>query len=105
MNPRDEPVPLRYAVAKVGAELGVPAPDALATLTNRWSEIVGPVTAAHARVRSVRDGECTIEVDGAVWATQLRYAANEVLGRANELCGEGVLTSVRVVVAGPQKTR
>jgi predicted nucleic acid-binding Zn ribbon protein len=105
MNRRDEPVPLRDAVAKVGAELGVPAPDALSTLTARWPDIVGPVIAAHASVRSVRDGECTIEVDGPGWATQLRYAANEVLERANEYCGGAVLTSVRVVVAKSRRTR
>jgi predicted nucleic acid-binding Zn ribbon protein len=105
MSAHDEPVPLRDAVAKVGAELGMPAPDVLSVLTAHWSEIVGPVVAAHARVRSVRDGACTIEVDGPAWATQLRYAANEVLGRANEHCGEGVLASVKVVVVGPRKTR
>jgi predicted nucleic acid-binding Zn ribbon protein len=105
MNGRDEPVPLRDAVAKVGEQLGVPAPDVLSTLTARWSEIVGPAIAAHASVHSIRNGECTIEVDGPVWATQLRYATNEVLDRANEHCGDGVLTSVRVVVAGPRKAR
>jgi predicted nucleic acid-binding Zn ribbon protein len=103
--PREEPVPLREAVAEVGQELGVPASDALSTLSARWSDIVGSGVAAHATVRSVRDGECTIEVDGPVWATQLRYAANEVLERANEYCGSAVLTSVRVVVAGSRKTR
>jgi predicted nucleic acid-binding Zn ribbon protein len=105
MTSRDEPVPLSEAVAKVGKELGVPAPDALSTLLARWPDIVGPAVAAHATVRSVRDGECTIEVDGPAWATQLRYAANDVVARANTHCGEAVLTSVRVVVAGPRKTR
>jgi len=105
MSGRDEPVPLRDAVARVGRELGVPAPDAFVTLEARWSDIVGPLVATHAKVHSVRDGECTIEVDGPAWATQLRYAANDVLARANECCGEAVLTSVRVVVAGPRKTR
>lgn len=105
MTARDEPVPLRDAVAKLGKELGVPAPDALAVLETRWPDVVGPQIAAHAKVRSLRDGECTIEVDGPIWATQLRYAANDVLSRANELCGGVVLASVRVVVAGPRKTR
>jgi predicted nucleic acid-binding Zn ribbon protein len=105
MTSRDEPVPLRDAIAKVGEELGVPAPDALSVLSTCWAEIVGPAIAAHARVRSVRDGECTIEVDGPAWATQLKYAANEVLGRANEHCGAAILTAVKVVVRGPNRTR
>jgi predicted nucleic acid-binding Zn ribbon protein len=102
---RDEPVRLGDAVAKVGRELGVPAPDALAALTARWPDIVGPMIGAHAWVRSVRDGECTIEVDGPVWATQLRYAANEVLERANAQCGGLGLTAVKVVVASSRKAR
>ena len=105
MTSRDEPVRLGDAIAKVGKELGVPAPDALSALSARWSDIVGPMVAAHATVRSVRDGECTIEVDGPVWATQLRYGANEVLERANALCSGLELGSVRVVVATPRKTR
>ena len=105
MTSRDEPVRLGDAVAKVGKELGVPAADAFSALTARWAEIVGPMVAAHAAVRSVRDGECTIEVDGPVWATQLRYAANEVLERANTQCGGLELRSVRVVVASPRKAR
>jgi predicted nucleic acid-binding Zn ribbon protein len=105
VSARDEPVPLRDAVAKVGKELGVPAPDAISVLDARWPDVVGPQIAAHAKVRSVRDGECTIEVDGPVWATQLRYAANDVLERANEHCGAVVLTSVKVVVGAPRKTR
>ena len=105
MTSRDEPVPLRDAIAKVGRELGVPASDAFSALAAHWSDIVGPVIAAHATVRSVRGGECTIEVDGPIWATQLRYAANDVVGRANDHCGGVVLTSVRVVVASPRKAR
>jgi predicted nucleic acid-binding Zn ribbon protein len=102
---RDEPVHLGDAIAKVGKELGVPTSDAFSALTARWPDIVGPMVAAHATVRSVRDGECTIEVDGPVWATQLRYAASEVLERANAHCGGLELTSVRVVVASPRKAR
>jgi hypothetical protein len=102
---RDDPVPLRDAVTKVGEELGLSAPGVVATLTARWSEIVGPAIAAHATVRSVRDGECTIVVDGPVWATQLRYATSDLLARANEHCGEGSVTSVKVLVATPRETR
>jgi predicted nucleic acid-binding Zn ribbon protein len=105
MKRRDEPVPLSEAIAIVGRELGLPSPDVVATLTARWAEIVGPAVAAHAHVRSVRDGECVIEVDGPVWATQLRYGASDLVERVNERCGEGSVTSVKVVVAGPHKTR
>ena len=64
----------------------------------RGREIVGARSRAHAQVRSVRDGVCTIEVDGPGWATQLRYAERQLVARANERCGPGVVTSIRVVV-------
>ena len=104
MTRREEPIPLRDAIAIVGRELGVPAPDVVETLVARWVDIVGPAIAAHAHVRSVRDGECTIVVDGPVWATQLRYGSSDLVERVNERCGAAVVTSVKVVVAGPRKT-
>jgi predicted nucleic acid-binding Zn ribbon protein len=103
-NPRrgsGEPVSLRDAVAAVGRELGMPPPDELGALASAWPEIVGDAVAAHATVRSVRDGVCTIEVDDPGWATQVRYAERQIVGRAETCCGAGVVRSIRVVVAGP----
>jgi predicted nucleic acid-binding Zn ribbon protein len=102
---RDEPVPLRDAVAAVGRELGLASPDVVATLIARWRDVVGPAIAEHAQVRSVRAGECTIVVDGPAWATQIRYGSSDLMARVNECCGEGSVTSIRVVVSGPRRTR
>jgi predicted nucleic acid-binding Zn ribbon protein len=97
----DEPVPLRDSVAAVGKALGMPSPDALMTLSNAWPAIVGELLAPHVFVRSVRDGVCTVEVDGPGWATQLRYAEHQLVERANEHCGPGVVTSIRVLQKPP----
>jgi predicted nucleic acid-binding Zn ribbon protein len=97
---RDEPVPMRDAIAAVGRDLGLAPPDVLATITEGWADIVGPAIAEHAQVRSVRDGECTIVVDGPAFATQLRYASSDLVTRVNDRCGEGSVTSVKVVVSG-----
>jgi hypothetical protein len=96
----EDPVMLRDAVAAVGRDLGMPAPDLLASLSSEWAAIVGEVLAPHTSVRSVRDGVCTVEVDGPGWATQLRYAERQVVERAAEHCGAGVITSIRAVVRG-----
>jgi predicted nucleic acid-binding Zn ribbon protein len=98
-----DPVSLRDAVAAVGKELGMPPPTELSALVDAWPEIVGDAVATHASVRSVRDGVCTVEVDEAGWATQLRYAEQQVVERAAACCGPGVVTSVRVVVAGARR--
>jgi predicted nucleic acid-binding Zn ribbon protein len=100
-----EPVSLRDAVAAVGKELGMPPPTELSALVDAWPEIVGDAVASHASVRSVRDGVCTVEVDEPGWATQLRYAERQVVERAAACCGAGVVTSVRVVVAGSARGR
>src|SRR5436853_6399220 len=104
MTRRDEPIPRRDAIAIVGRQPGIPSAEVVGTLVARWVDIVGPAIAAHAHVRSVRDGECTIVVDGPVWATQLRYGSSDLIARVNERCGGGLVTSVKVVVAGPRKT-
>ena len=53
-RPGDEPVLLRDAVAAVGRDLGMPAPDQFASLSDEWPAIVGEVLAPHSSVRSVR---------------------------------------------------
>ncbi len=94
----DDPVPLSDALAKVGAELGLPPGDAHGTLDARWSEVMGADVAAHARLVSVREGTLTVAVDDPIWATQLRYLETTVLERAAALVGPGAVTSVRVRV-------
>jgi predicted nucleic acid-binding Zn ribbon protein len=100
----NEPVPLRDALAEVSRDLGVPEPDVHARAVALWREVVGTVVAEHARVRSVRDGVCTVTVDAPEWATQLRYLEEGVVRRASEVLGPGVVTTVKVVVAPPSET-
>ena len=64
-------------------------------------EVVGAALVPHAEVRSIRDGVCTIAVDGPGWATRLRYAERQLVERAGRYCGAGVVTSIRVVVTRP----
>ena len=95
---RSEPIPLSDALAAVRKELGVPSRDAFALVRATWTELAGDDVAAHTRVRSLRDGDCIIEVDGPVWATRARYLGAELLRAANDRCGTRAVASVRVVV-------
>jgi predicted nucleic acid-binding Zn ribbon protein len=96
-------VSLADSVAAVSRELGVPDPDTFAVISNAWLDIVGATVAEHARVRSVRDGVCNVEVDGPAWATQLRYLEAQVVERATQLCGGPVITAVKVQVTRPAR--
>jgi predicted nucleic acid-binding Zn ribbon protein len=99
-----DPVELRDSLAAVARTLKIPTTDAFTALTNAWPEVVGEALVDHAALRSVRDGVCTIAVDGPGWATQLRYAERQLVERAERRCGPGVVTSIRVVVEGPGTT-
>ncbi len=97
----EEPVLLRDAIDAVGRTLGMPTADAFTKLAAEWDSVVGDQFAGHVSVRSLHDGVCTVEVDGAGWATQLRYAEHQVVQRADECCGPGAVTALRVVLKGP----
>ena len=102
MTSRD-PIPLGDALGDVGRELGLPSLGAFDLLREIWPDIVGADVAQHARVRSVRDGECTVEVDGSVWATRVRYLGPELRRRANERAGGEIVARVTVVVKAPPR--
>jgi predicted nucleic acid-binding Zn ribbon protein len=99
----EEPTSLGDALAALGRQLGLPAADAVTALAKRWPEVVGEDVAEHAHASSIRDGVLTVVVDGPIWATQLRYLEAVILERAAAVTGDGVVTSVRVRVAGPEK--
>jgi predicted nucleic acid-binding Zn ribbon protein len=104
-GPDDEggrPTRLGDALRAVGNELGLPAPDLVAALVERWPDVVGSTVAAHARPRSIRDGVLTVAVDAPPWATQLRYLENDIRARLREISGHDSVTTVRIVVEPPR---
>jgi predicted nucleic acid-binding Zn ribbon protein len=98
-----EPVPLRDALHAVGAALGVPPPTTTERVIDALHDVVGREVAPHARLRSLRDGTCVVEVDGPAWATRVRYLTDAFRKAANEACGSTVVTRVNVVVQPPRK--
>ncbi len=101
----DDPTSIGDALAAVGRDLGMPATGVVTALARRWPEVVGEEVAEHATPSSVRDGVLTVIVDGPIWATQLRYLEAVILERAAAVTGDGVVTSVRVRVAGPETSK
>jgi len=95
-----EAVTIGEAVAMVGRELGLAEPEAFAAVTTAWAELVGDAVAAHSQVRSIRDGLLDVAVDSPAWATPLRYLETDLVERASQLLGPGVVTAVRVSVEG-----
>jgi hypothetical protein len=103
MSGREEPVPLRDALAGVSRELGLPDPQQLTTLLDAWPDLVGTTLAGHVHVRSLRDGVLVVAVDSPAVATQVRYLEGTVREAADRLVGAGVLRRLQVVVQAPGK--
>lgn len=94
----DEPRRLRDALAEVSADLGLPDPDAFATLAATWQDLVGSDLAAHSHLQSLRDGVLRVTVDTAPRATKLRYLETDIVAQARSLVGPDVVGSVYVRV-------
>lgn len=94
----DEPRPLRDALTEVTADLGLPDPDAFASLVTHWRELVGEALAEHCRPQSLRDGVLRVTVDSAPRATQLRYLGSDVVRQASALVGPDIVRAVHVRV-------
>jgi len=94
----NDPVSIGDALARVQAELGLPPSDALRSLTERWGEVVGADLALHARLAGLREGTATIVVDSSLWASQLRYLEADIVERAADLVGTGIVRAIRVRV-------
>lgn len=100
-----EPVSVGDAAALVGAELGLAQPVVFTRLVDAWPQMVGEMLAAHSRVRGVRNGVLEVTVDSPGWATEFRYLEADLVTRASQLVGPGVVASVRAVVDGaPEAT-
>jgi hypothetical protein len=103
MNRREEPIPIREALAGVGRELGLPDPDQFSRLLDAWPDLVGSGLVGHAQLRSLRDGVLVVAVDSPAAATQIRYLEGTVRETAERLCGGGVVRRLQVAVNSPGK--
>jgi predicted nucleic acid-binding Zn ribbon protein len=72
---------VREGLSRVARELGIADPDLFAAATREWPGVVGDAVAAHARLRHLREGVLTVDVDDGAWASQLRYLEADVLRR------------------------
>lgn len=96
----DQRPPRRVAVDvdRLLAGFGAPPAPVMATLAERWSEIVGPVMVDHSRPGGLIDETLRIDVESSTWAAQLRWSSDEVLTRCTDVIGPGRVTAIDVRV-------
>lgn len=64
-----------------------------------WQVVAGPTVTAHTRGAHLRAGELVVEVDSAVWATELSALAGHYQEAMEERLGKGVVRTVRFSVS------
>ena len=99
-----EPRPLGASLDHVTRTLGMPSAAVLETVFTQWSDLVGPVVAAHAHPASLRGGVLVVNVDDPAWGSELRYRAQDMLSKIAASVGVGSPTRMEVRVR-PRSTR
>lgn len=95
-----DPELLGSALDKLVVEQGWEHDSAVAALSNRWSQIVGPDVAAHSKPGEFENGSLHIQADSTAWATQLKLLTTSIMAAIASDIGAGVVTGLRIT--GPQ---
>ncbi len=95
-----DPELLGAALEKLLVEQGWQQDSAVAALTTRWADIVGPDVAAHSTPGEFSAGILHIQAESTAWATQLKLLTPTILGAIAGEIGPSVVSGLRIT--GPQ---
>lgn len=99
MSTGDEPIEVADSLELVLGSLGAPPADLLSTVFDRWEEVVGADVARYCRPVAVEGDRLVVLASDSTWASEVRWLADRVLARANELSSTDRLRSITVRVA------
>ena len=68
-----------------------------------WIKIVGPRVAAHTTPDALSKGTLWVRVDSSSWMHQLSFLKEEIRAKANELCGEEIVSELRFHLGRPKE--
>jgi hypothetical protein len=95
----DDPSTIRAALVELAATWGVESPLETAQIFTRWETVVGHELAARCRPTSLKGGVLRVRMESAVWASELRYLADEIIQRVNREVGSRVVRELKPWVA------
>jgi predicted nucleic acid-binding Zn ribbon protein len=95
------PRPVKEPLERLMRSMGAPATDVVATVFDRWPELVGPQVAAHSKPIALRSGTLVIAVDDPAWASQLGWLESKLLEQLNDALDEGQVSAIEVRVRPP----
>jgi predicted nucleic acid-binding Zn ribbon protein len=98
---RRAPRPVAHALGGITAALEPATP--LAAVQRAWPEAAGEAFAASCEPVAERDGVVTVTCVSAVWAQELDLLSERVVGRLNDLVGDGRVKRLRPRTGGPAR--
>ena len=103
----EKPVPpaVDSVVQRYAARRGWQARLHGARIHSAWPEIAGEELARHVQPVRLAGGVLVVRAESPAWATQVKYLAGQLLVRANEVLGEGEVTTVTVQAGSPNSRR
>lgn len=94
------PAPLERLVGDVARRKGWGKRLDGARIHQYWNQIAGEQLAAHVEPVRLHGGVLILRAESAAWATQVRYLIGDLVQRANDVLGQGQVSTVQVI-AGP----
>jgi hypothetical protein len=88
-------MPLGEGIAAFLARFGLPDPQVVSTLEDRWASLGSP-WADHARPLVLKDGELVVEAKDPATVAMLRYAVGDLHRALDRELGTGVVRSVTI---------
>ena len=98
-----DPKPLDGVISYLIRSRGWKEPVAVSSVMARWSELVGPELATHAKSTRFENAVVDVQCDSTAWATQLRLMRNQIVQMFARELGEGVVANIRIY--GPNNGR
>lgn len=71
-----------------------------AEIWKHWPEIVGEITAQHARPKGIKELQLRIECDSAVWMHKINYRKWQIMKKINRLAGKELVSDIYIVLLG-----
>ncbi len=93
---RDTTRDLGSVLGSLHRTLGLARPDALASLQEHWSSLLGAELAGRCRLESLHHETLVVAVEDPAIAEHLRWSSREVIDAANAVCGGEVVRELQV---------
>lgn len=91
----NDPTRIGGTLGALARSWGFDSPIETARIFSAWSQIVGPEVAARCRPTSLKGGVLKVRTESAVWASEFRYLAADVIRRINHELGKEIVREIK----------